>query len=88
MEEIGLTSYIGVDKNMKYKDRAELLVKKAIDGKVTVFGIESLIGAGADVLSLNIPFSNNYYHEVIYKEKTFNSFTERPVVYIIDQSLK
>ncbi len=89
-----------VDENSSYKIRAGLLlkfVKKRNSSRIpiensekyyiTPRGIESLIGAGAQVIELNNNDSNlrpNYSHEVIYKNFRFISSTDKPIIFSID----
>ena len=85
-----------------YLKRAELLLKAAklkrvgriapgyLNDKCFILpkGIESLIGAGAEIIQLNVRSSKQYLHQVVYKEHSFISATEEQVVYAIEAQLR
>ena len=55
---------------------------------VSSSGIESLIGAGANIINLNKLDGITYMHEVSYNDHMFVAVTERPYVYFIERILR
>lgn len=101
--EIELADNVFVNGDLRYSERANLLVRLAIalkcgkreegykDNKMLVYpsGIESLIGAGVSIIYLNESHGAIVYiHDVLYKERRFIAVTERPYIYVIDGNLK
>jgi hypothetical protein len=92
-EKIELAEDVFMHKRFSYRERADILVQHAeISDRyrhVTVYGIESLIGAGAMVLSLNTKClrGEKYYHVVDYKNTEFRSNSHEPFTPVIDPGL-
>ncbi len=84
-DKIQIAFHLFVSGNMPYKQRAQLLVERAVESKqgksgegytdnklfVLSKGIESLIGAGAEIINLNYSPGKDFYHEVSYQDHTF-----------------
>lgn len=86
-----------VNRDMHYKERAEILLKRAKAFKkgrrgnecfIKIKGIESLIGAGAKVLHMNDLINGDNYQSVKYKRRIFYAVTEKPFLYIIESCLR
>lgn len=103
-DKIRIDCRLYVDKNMRYEERAKLLLDRAItvkkgirkpgytDDKQLVFdvkGIESLIGAGAEIIKINYPqITGGFIHEVAYREHRFIAVTDEPHFYTINAFLR
>jgi len=102
---IALQTHIVVDERMNYRERAKLMLEDAIrsnalrtdnkfrtDNKcyTTLKGIESLIGAGAEIIRLNESRGEGsaLVHEVLYQGQMFITTSGKPFAYTIDFSLK
>jgi|SRR3989344_1938245 len=82
--------------NLPYKERAKRLVEEARRHKdrdkefISSRGLESLIGAGAEIKSLNVEQEGvkSYYSNVIFKGINFVTASKKPVIFHICEALK
>jgi|TARA_Y100000310_G_C20650000_1_gene798834 hypothetical protein len=92
-ERIELAKDVFMHKRFRYSERADILVRHAeISDRyknVTVYGIESLIGAGAEIDALNCRKTNDkkYYHQVFYQNIYFRSDSPEPLTPVINPGL-
>ncbi len=92
-----------VPTNMHYPQRADVLVrisrklrmggreKEDKDDKflITEDGLASLLGAGADIVELNVvTCGKTYVSRVVYSGRTFVHASRVPVAYIIESNLR
>jgi hypothetical protein len=88
---LGLDVVVQID--VPYKERAKRLVDNAkkFERDKTIIspkGLESLIGAGAQIKSLNISQGRSYYSKVIIEGINFIAFSEKPIIYEISEALR